>query len=400
MKPFGALLPFEQALKVVDESIEPITRAEVIGIDDAVGRVLAEDIVAAHNTPPFNRGAMDGYAVKAEDTKGTTQEKPCVLEMIGVIHAGDVPGVSVKKGQCTQIATGAMMPEGADAVVKVEDTDRSKDSISIYKEVRFHTDVGEMGADIKEGETVLKTGIYLDAGKIGVLASQGLEKVKVYGKPKVAIMPSGEEVVEVGKELKEGQLYDINSHTLQSVVSENGGIPVRPGIIGDNKEDIRKKITEGLKSDFIVISGGSSAGEKDYIAEVVEERGNILFHGVQIKPGKPTMFAVIEGKPIFGMPGYPTSSLVNSYLFLVPALRKMARLPQKNTQKLQAVMGENAKGTAGRPQFLTVKVVEGEVIPVFTESGAITSIARADGYIKVEADGTIEKGETVTVTLF
>ncbi|MFC2070323.1 gephyrin-like molybdotransferase Glp [Chloroflexota bacterium] len=400
MKPFGALLPFEQALKVVNESIEPITRTEVIGIDDAAGRVLAGDIVATQNTPPFNRGAMDGYAVKAEDTSGAGKETPIVLEMVGELHAGDTPGIAVGSGQCIQIATGAMMPEGADAVVMVEDTDRDSGKIKIYREVGFHTDVGEMGADIRAGETVLKTGIYLDAGKIGVLASQGTEKVKVYEKPRVAIMPSGEEVVEIGKELKEGQLYDINSHTLQSVVKENGGIPVRPGIIGDNREDIRNKISDAMINDFIVISGGSSAGEKDYIAEVVEERGNILFHGVQIKPGKPTMFAVIEGKPIFGMPGYPTSSLVNSYLFLVPALRKMARLPQKNTQKLQARMGEKAKGTKGRMQFLTVKVDEGKAIPVFTESGAITSIARADGYIEIEADGSVEKDEQVTVTLF
>jgi len=226
------------------------------------------------------------------------------------------------------------------------------------------------------------------------------KKMKVYEKPRVAIMPSGEEVVPPGKELKQGQLYDINSYTLQSVVSENGGISVRPGIIGDNMEDIRAKVTEGLKNDIIVISGGSSVGEKDLIAEVVEERGNILFHGVQIKPGKPTLFAVIEGVPLFGMPGHPTSSLVNSYLFLEPALRKMARLPEKKTRKVQAVLSERAKGTEGRPQFTTVKLDGDKAIPVFTESGAIMSIARADGYIRIEADSALEQGEQVTVTLF
>ncbi len=400
MKPFGALISFEQAIKAVIESIEPITRTEVIGIDETIGRVLAEDIVATQNTPPFDRSAMDGYAVKAEDTTGAGQDSPRMLEMVGVIHAGDTPGVSIGSGQCVQIATGGMMPEGADAVVKVEDTDAEGKNIKIYSEVGFHKDVGEMGADIRAGETILKSGIYLDAGKVGVLASQGLEEVEVYEKPKVAIMPSGEEVVPQGKELKTGQLYDINSYTLQSVVSENGGIPVRPGIIKDNKDDIRAKIAEGLKNDLIVISGGSSAGEKDYIAEVVEERGVILFHGVRIKPGKPTMFAVIEGTPIFGMPGFPTSSLVNSYLFLEPALRKMARLPEKKTRKVQAVLSERAKGTKGRPQFTTVKVEGDKAIPVFTESGAIMSIARADGYIQVEADSVIEKGEQVTVTLF
>lgn len=293
------------------------------------------------------------------------------------------------------------MPRGTDAVVMVENTSSNNSRIEIYKEVAPFKDVSEKGSDIKAGEAVLNAGIYLDAGKIGVLASQGIKQVKVYKKPRVAIMPSGEEVIELGKELKQGQLYDINSHTILSVVKDNGGVPVRFGIISDNLEDIQAKITEALdNSDFIVFSGGSSVGEKDLIAEVVEERGTILFHGVKIKPGKPTMFALMEGKPVFGMPGFPTSSLVNSYLFLVPALRKMARLPQKRVEKVKATLSENTSGTRGRVQLMTVKLVGDEAVPVFTQSGAITSIARADGYFEIEADGSVEKGETVTVTLF
>jgi molybdopterin molybdotransferase len=401
MKPFGALLPFKQARAVVDAHIEPIDRTETVDIDEAVGRVLAEKIVATQNTPPFNRSAMDGYAVKAADTSGAGREKPAVLKMVGELHAGDAPGVAVGRGQCVQIATGAMMPEGADAVVIVEDTDNDSGRIKIYKEAAPLSNVGVKGADIKAGETVLSPGIYLDAGKIGVIASQGIERVKVYEKPRVAIMPSGEEVVELGKKLKTGQLYDINSHTVISVVKENGGIPVLPGIISDNPEDIRAKIAGALdKSDFIVISGGSSVGEKDLIAEVVGEKGTILFHGVQIKPGKPTMFALIEGKPVFGMPGHPTSCVLNSYLFVSPALRKMARLPQKRAEKVSATMTEKTSGDKVRVQFMTVRVDGDKATPVFRESGAITSIARADGYIEIPAGGQVEKGEQVTVTLF
>ncbi len=401
MKPFGALLPFEEAIKVVDKHIMPINRTEIIDIDEAVGRVLAEDIVASLNTPPFNRAAMDGYAVKAEDTSGSSQKTPKTLKLIGEFHAGDTPTISVGKGQCIQIATGAMMPEGADAVVMVEDTDSSNEKVIIYKEAKPFSNVGEKGSDIKAGETILCSSTYLDAGKIGVLASQGIEKVTVYEKPRVAILPSGEEVVELGKELKQGQLYDINSHTIQSVVKENGGIPVRLGIIGDNIEEIHTKITEAIdRSDFVVFSGGSSVGERDLITEVVQERGVVLFHGVKIKPGKPTLFSIVDDKPIFGMPGYPTSSLVNSYLFLQPALRKMARLPQKRVEKVEARLSKSASGTRGRTQFLTVKLEGDEAVAVFTESGAITSIARADGYIEIEADGYVEKGTIVTVTLF
>lgn len=401
MKPVVSLLPFDEALEAVIKNIKPINITESIPIDNAAGRVLAEDIIATQSTPPFDRGAMDGYAVIAEDTRGASDTNPAVLEMVGVIHAGDSPDMIVSSGQCTQIATGAMMPEGANAVVMVENTSIEGGRVSIFKEVTQLKDVALKGSDIQAGEPVLKTGIYLDAGKIGVLASQGLEKVKVYIKPRVAVMPSGEEVVEPGKELKRGQLYDINSYTILSVVNENGGIPVRPGIIGDNVEDIRTKLTEALEvNDFLVFSGGSSAGEKDLLSSVVAEMGIIIFHGVEIKPGKPTMFAIINDKPVFGMPGYPTSSLVNSYLFLAPALRKMARLPEKHPQTVKAKMSETTAGAKDRPQFMTVKLEGDEAVPVFTVSGAITSIARADGYFKIEANGSIEQGEEVTVTLF
>ena len=401
MKPLVSLLPFDEALEVVTKNIKPINETEVIPIDNAVGRVLAEDIVATQSTPPFDRGAMDGYAVKAENTSGASKENPIVFELVGVIHAGDVPDGGVGTGQCMQIATGAMIPEGANAVVKVEDTSIVGRQVSIYKEIAPLTDVGRKGEDIKAGETVLYTGACLNAGKIGVLASQGLEKVKVYIKPRVAVMPSGEEVVELGRELKTGQLYDINSYTILSVVNENGGVPVRPGIIGDTVEDIKAKLTEALDvSDFLVFSGGSSAGEKDLLSSVVAEMGIIVFHGVEIKPGKPTMFAIINDKPVFGMPGHPASSLVNSYLFLTPALRKMARLPEKRAQTVNVKMSKTTKGAKDRPQFMTVKLEGNEAIPVFTESGAITSISRADGYFKIEKNESIEKGAEVTVTLF
>ncbi|UCD09707.1 MAG: molybdopterin molybdotransferase MoeA, partial [Dehalococcoidales bacterium] len=288
MRPLVSLLPFDEALEVVEKNIQPLDGTEVVTIDTAVGRVLAEDIIATQYTPPFDRGAMDGYAVIAEDTSEASKENPAILEMVEIIHAGDVPDGSVSTGQCMQIATGAMMPEGADAVVMVEDTSIADGKVSIYKEAAALSHVGLKGEDIKAGETVLNTGTYLDPGKIGVLASQGLEKVRVYIKPRIAVMPSGEEVIELGKELEPGQLYDINSYTILSVVNENGGVPFRPGIIGDNIDDIRAKLTEAVeKSDCLVFSGGSSAGEKDLISTVAEELGVILFHGVEIKPGKP-----------------------------------------------------------------------------------------------------------------
>jgi molybdopterin molybdotransferase len=401
VRPFGALLSYEEAKKVVDNNIKPITRVETVNIDDALDRVLAEDVVAGLSIPPFERAAMDGYAVKAKDTFNAGQRSPRILRLVGEVHAGETPANKVGAGECLQIATGAMVPKGADAVVMVEDTEAENGRVKIFKSVYPRANVAKKGEDIKEGATVLQEGAILDAGKIGVLASQGITRVKVYEKPKVAVLPSGEEVVPLGKKLKRGQVYDINSHTIASVVRANGGIPVVFGVVGDKAEEIRATITEALKSDLVVISGGSSVGERDLLVSVIQDWGQILFHGIQVKPGKPTIFALIEGKPLMGMPGYPTSCLINAYLFLLPAVRKMAHLPPRTGETVTARLARRVPGSVGRRQFLTVKIEGGEATPVFKESGAITSIAEADGYIEIaENIDLLEKGEPVTVTLF
>ncbi len=401
MKPFGALLPFEEAKRVVETNIKPITRVETLNIDDASGRVLAEDIVAALSIPPFDRAAMDGYAVKAKDTFNSGQFNPKVLELVGELHAGETPKKRVNTGQCIQIATGAMMPRGADAVVMVEDTETENSRVKVFKSAYPKANVGQEGEDIREGESILRRGSVLDAGKIGVLASQGVNQTKVYEKPKVAILPTGEEVAEIGQTLRQGQVYDINSHTIASVVKANGGVPTRFGITGDELEELKSTIAEALKSDLVVISGGSSVGERDLLIDVLQDWGEVLFHGIQIKPGKPTIFAILKGKPLFGMPGYPTSCLINTYLFILPVVRKMAHLPPRMGETVEARLSRRVSGSVGRRQFLTVKIEGDEAVPVFKESGAITSIAAADGYIEIaENIDLLEKGEPVTVTLF
>ncbi|MBI3930560.1 MAG: molybdenum cofactor biosynthesis protein [Chloroflexi bacterium] len=401
MKPFGALLSFEEAKKVVAANIEPLSRVETINIDEAVGRVLAEDIVATLSIPSFNRAAMDGYAVKAKDTFNSGQLNPKVLNLVGELHAGETPRERVGGGQCLQIATGAMMPQGADAVVMVEDTEAENGRVKVFKSIYPGANVGKKGEDIREGALVLREGFVLEPGRVGVLASQGLNQIRVYEKPRVAILPTGEEVVEVGKKLRQGQLYDINSHTIASVVKANGGMPYRVGIAGDNLDELRATIAEALKSDLVVLSGGSSVGERDLLVDVLQDWGEILFHGIQVKPGKPTIFARLQGKPLFGMPGYPTSCLINTYLFLLPVIRQMAHLPPRRGETVEAKLSRRVPGSVGRRQFLTVKIENGEAVPVFKESGAITTVAEADGYIEIaENIDLLEKGEPVTVTLF
>jgi molybdopterin molybdotransferase len=339
--------------------------------------------------------------VKSKDTFGSGQFKPKTFKIIGELHAGENSDKKIKSGECIQISTGAVMPDGADAVMMVEDTEREGAEVKLFKSVTPGTNIGKMGEDIKEGAVVLRAGVFLDAGKVGVIASQGLSRVKVYEKPKIAIIPTGEEVVAGGKKLKPGQLFDINSHTISALVSAIGGIPIRIGIAGDQPDELRAAIKEALKSDIVVLSGGSSVGERDLLVDVLDMWGEIIFHGVQVKPGKPTIFAVIEGKPLIGMPGYPTSCLINSYLFLAPAIRKMAHLPPHKGDTVKAKLARRVPGSTGRRQFLTVKLVGDEAVSVFKESGAITSIAEADGYIEIpENIDLLEKGAIVTVTLF
>jgi molybdenum cofactor synthesis domain-containing protein len=401
MRPFGSLISYQEAKEIIDRHIHPLTRTEPVLLNEAVNRILAEDCVAKMDVPPFNRAAMDGYAVKAKDTFGAGQFKPKVFKIIGEVHAGETPAKKIKSNECVQISTGAVMPEGADSVMMVEDTEREGNEVKFFKSVTPGSNVGKMGGDIKEGTVILKAGILLDAGKVGVLASQGLSRVKVFQKPKIAVIPTGEEVVSAGKELQPGQLYDINSHTISALVSASGGVPVNIAIAGDKPEELRATIKEALKSDIVVLSGGSSVGERDLLVDVIDMWGEILFHGVQVKPGKPTIFAMIEGKPLIGMPGYPTSCLINSYLLLVPAIRKMAHLPPRTGDTVKAKLSRGVPGSTGRRQFLTVKLVGDEAVSVFKESGAITSIAEADGYIEIpENIDMLEKGDIVTVTLF
>ena len=401
MKPFGALLPLDEAKRIIDANIKPITRTEIVNIDDSLGRVLAEEVIATLSTPPFDRAAMDGYAVKARDTFNSSQLNPKVLDLIGELHAGETPQKRLNTKECIQIATGAMMPKGADAVVMVEDTEKENKKIKIFKSVYPKANMAQKGEDIKEGRLILKHGFVLDPGKIGVLASQGTKKIRVYEKPKLAIIPTGEEVCEVGKRLRRGQVYDINSHTISSVVKANGCLPVKFGIVGDDNEELKSAIAEALKSDLVVISGGSSVGERDLLLDVLQNLGEVLFHGIQVKPGKPTLFAMIQDKPILGMPGYPTSCLINTYLLLLPAIRKMANLPPRKREIVEARLSRRVPGSVGRRQFLTVKIEGSDAIPLFKESGAITSVAEADGYIEIaENIDLLEKGEPVTVTLF
>jgi len=401
MAPFRLLMSREEALKKILGSVRPIERVEAVPIEVSVGRVLAEDVVAQEDVPPFDRAAMDGYAVKAEDTYGASHLNSITLKIVAVLHAGETTDIPVGKGECIRIATGCCVPKGADAVIMVEFTEEADGKVVIKEAVHPGANISPKGEDMKKGEIVIKKGDILTPAKVGVLAALGKQTVLVYEKPRVAIIPTGTEICEPGSCIKEGQIYDVNSYTLSSVLLENGAQITRSPVVSDSAADIKTAIKRFLDHDLIVFSGGSSVGERDLLVKVIEETGKVVFHGVQIKPGKPTLLGLVENKPIIGMPGYPTSCLSNAYIFLIPAVRKMARLPLMKPKTVKARMGSRFVSGSGREQFLPVKLAKGKAYPVFKKSGDITSLAQADGYIILPINlDVIETGEEVTVTLF
>ncbi len=400
MRPFKKLISAEEALKKILENVKEIERKEEVPITACCGRVLAQEVIAEIDVPPFSRAAEDGYALRAEETYGASRESPKIFKVIGKVHAGEVPSTKVKPGTAIEVATGAMIPEGANAVVRVEDTELFGDELHVYTSVPPGNDISPAGEDVKRGEKVLSVGTLLGPPQIGVLAALGISKVKVFERPKVAIISTGNEIVPPGKPLSPGQIYDVNTYTLASVISENGGIPVIVEKASDEKEELRKALNEAMKYDMVVFSGGSSVGTRDLLVDVIGEEGEIIFHGVKIKPGKPTLFALVNGKPVLGMPGFPTSCLSNAYYFLVPALRKMARLPKKEWRKVKAKMAQRITSTLGRMQIFTVRVEGETAFPVFKKSGTITSLSRANGFIIIpEEVDLIERGEEVEVYL-
>jgi molybdopterin molybdotransferase len=401
MIPFKELISYEEALERIRKSVKPIDRIESVSIEDALGRVLAEEIVANMSVPPFDRAAMDGYAVKAEETFGASSFKPKTLELTEILHAGSSSNMVLGKGECVQVATGSPIPKGADAVVMVEFTERNGDNVNILKPVYPRANISPKGEDIEKGKIVIKAGEQLFPARIGALAALGTEKVEVYEKPRIAVVPTGTEIKQVGSSLEEGQIYDVNSYTLSSIINKDGAVPTKCKAVPDTSDELRNATKTLLKHDMIVFSGGSSVGERDLLMSVIQEFGTVVFHGIQVKPGKPTLFALVAGKPVFGMPGYPTSCLINAYLLLIPAIRQMARLPPKIEKTVKARLAKRVVSSTGRKQFLTVKIKGDLAYPVFKQSGAITSMTEADGYIVLPINvDVVEKNQQVTVFLF
>ena len=402
MRPLRETISLDEARARINAAVRPIDRTERVPLANASGRVLAQDVVAATDVPPFDRAAMDGYAVRAADTSGATREQPRTLRRIETLFTGHVAQRTVGPGECIEIATGAPMPARADAVVIVEETDgEASGAVRVFSPVSPRQNVGQQGTDIRRGQQVLQTGTTLTPGRVGAAAALGLVEVAVYGRPRVAILSTGNEIVEPGRLLAPGQIYDINRFTLAAVVAAHGGEPVAYRTANDTIEDLSRALDACLTEDLLVFSGGSSVGERDLILDLLSARGEVIFHGIAVKPGKPTAFGKVAGKLFFGMPGYPTSCLSNAYILLAPALQRMARLAPQAVRSVALPLSQRIASAPGRHQFYTVRIVDGAAVPAFKASGDITSMSQADGYIEIPA-GTdiVDKGDIVEVKLF
>lgn len=393
-------------VKGIISNFQTIKKNEDVSIENSLYRVLAEDIRATINLPPFRKVTMDGYAVVSEDTFTASEDDPVKLGLLEVIGAGDVPKKIVKSGFCTEVGTGSPVPEGADAVVMVEYTEAKDGSILIHEGVTMGQNMAKEGSDVMEGDLLLKKGTTITPEKIGVLSAIGLKTVPVYKKPQIAVISTGNELIRHDEEITFGKIFDINSQTISSAVTACGCIPVKTEIVKDNYHDLKQKIIECQDMDLIITSGGTSAGRGDVLRQVLDDLGEVLVHGIAVKPGKPTIIGCFEhegmDKYVVGLPGNPVAASMVFQLFFAPFLREMASIEIKSrltgTNTVELELSKRYRPAKGRKHYLLVKIDGDNAIPILKDSGAITSLAEADGYIEIGKNVEIvEKGTMVTV---
>lgn len=397
---FHRTIPFDDALRRVVQAAPPIDRVVHLGLAEAVGRVAAHDVIAALDVPPFDRAAMDGYALRSVDVAGATAQAPASLKCIDQIFTGSVSRHTIAAGECAEIGTGAPMPAGADAVVMVERTSREGAVVAVREATRPGQNVGPRGGDIATGQRALAAGRVISPARAGAVAAMGMTTIDTFDRPRIAVLSTGSEVTAPGRPLPAGHIYDVNSVTLTAIIHQHGGEAIVLEHVDDSLEALVGTLERAARYDAIVTSGGTSVGGRDLLPDAVQRCGVIDFHGIAVKPGKPTLFGHIDRTPIFGMPGNPTSCLSNACILLVPFLRMMARLPPWQPVLRHLPLARAVRALEDRHQFYTVRVVDGLAEPAFKSSGDITSMAAADGYIEVPA-GTrgFEAGQMVTVAL-
>lgn len=399
------MISVEKALKTILVNFRPLG-LEKINILEARERVIGENIFSPRNIPSADNSAMDGYAVRHADTKSATKDKPLKLKIIEDIPAGKIALKKIKKGEAARIMTGAVIPEGADSVIRQEDTQKDGRTVTIYITAKKGDHIRFAGEDVRKGELVVKKGNVLRPAHIGMLAALGKAFISVYQKPRVAIMSTGDELVDIKTNPGPGKIVNSNSYSLAAQVLECGGIPVMLGITKDKKTDLLNKFKTALDADLIISSGGVSVGDYDFVKDVMGEMGNAMhFWQVAMRPGKPLAFGAIEGVPLFGLPGNPVSAMVSFEQFVRPSLLKMQGHKKIFRQMIKAVCAEEIQKKAGFRHFIraVVKKEKDKYVAATTGdqgSGILKSMVAANGLIVMGENQTnIKKGEKVLVQL-
>ncbi|ADB62101.1 molybdenum cofactor synthesis domain protein [Haloterrigena turkmenica DSM 5511] len=409
-KEFRDLATPEEARAAID-SLSLEGGLERVSLENARGRVLAARLDAELDVPGFDRASLDGYALRARDTFGADEADPARLAVVGEVHAGEEPDVALEEGQAVEISTGAVMPDGADAMVPVErtDIDGEGDDVLVRTSVAPGDNVMFAGADVAAGERALGPGTQITPRDIGLLSALGIDEIPVRAPPKVGIVSTGDELVRPGEDLHSdrGEIYDVNSYTIAAGVEDAGGEAVLYPHAGDEQDEMERILREAAEEcDLVLSSGSTSASAVDVIYRVIEEQGELLLHGVSVKPGKPMLVGRLQDSAYVGLPGYPVSAMMVFRTFVAPAIREAAGVPEPRAATVTGAMAREERYAEGRTRLMPVGLIEdsnGEtlVYPVDKGSGATTSLAEADGVVEVGPETDyLEEGESVTVRLF
>ncbi|MFQ6088352.1 MAG: gephyrin-like molybdotransferase Glp [Candidatus Methanofastidiosia archaeon] len=392
---FKKLITYEKTLKILLENIFELGN-ERVKLEHSLSRVLAEDVKAPMDSPPFNRSAMDGYALRAKDTLDASEFEPREFRVIDEIDAGWVSKKIVKSGECVQVMTGAKLPKGADCVVMQEFTKRSEEKLKVFKSLAFSENVSNKGEDLRKGDVILKKGRILQPQDLSILKSVGLKTILLKKIPTISVIITGSELTGDPDDLEDGKILESNSLLLSSLLEKMGIKSPLTIVVEDDEEMISKALNKARKiSDLILITGGSSVGRRDLVPRLLE---NILFHGVAIKPGKPFGFALDE-KPTFIMSGYPVALMIQFYVFVLPTLEKM--FGTSFLKRFKGKLSSSVKGTLGRRDFLRVKFEDGVEPLKLKGSGIIRSVTLSDGFIVIpENVEGFSGGEKVEVFLW
>lgn len=384
MRPFGDLLSKEDALARLLAAAPVVARVEELPLAAARGRACAEDVRAPFPVPPFARATMDGYAVRAGEAGP--------LRVVGDVPAGarDLP--TVGPGGCARIATGAPLPPGADAVVRVEDAREDAGGVAV-KPARPGQFVDPAGSDLAEGAPVASRGEVLTPARLGLLASVGRTAVRALARPRVAVVTTGDELLQPGEPHDPRRVFDANGTTLRALLEEAGAAVVSVAHARDDLAATRAALD--ADADLVVVSGGASVGARDLVADALDE---VLLHGVRVKPGKPLLAGRRGGRLVIGLPGNPTSALSNAALFVAPVVRRMAGLPEAAPNVVEAALASDVRGEPDRFLFLPVRLEDGRAHPTFKGSGALTSLAASDGWVGVPEGASLRAGDRVAVT--